>query len=647
MKRIAGLLLLTTLPWLAHAQPTATARIASDNIGIEFIFDNPGTQAYVCDFAMVDVQYNAPGNPRFPAQVEDLYLAPASSGLLVKQPQQQLAALKNLFGDQISAASLVDGVKLSCSPDQSDRVFALVIDNRSACGDTRHILMNYQVDLKVHKISVTSPPTPLARTTDELFVHDQGLATLYSLHRESPRQLAALTIGADGISYLNTLDLPPPPSGLRGFNNMETLLPLIGMTLLDRETLLLAYQPGAKQTTTASNSLSPHSSTRLYLDLISLEPDTGALISSRRTSLKFALLSDPELFVGRSAHTPDRVKLYFASPPINRSSNGLGLLSNTPVDQFTSPHKDVLTQQSVVRVNAQKTASGWQFDAAKLGDNLFFNTDGDSPVLIYNSFAHADDFSTSGATTQTLPAASLGIDNLVIERTGEKGEQALKVWSLPARGAPVVSQTIPAGLCDARLIAIDKRIYTAGELDINAQDAAGKTRLHYLVELGNPDKLINWLAKGPALDIRDASQKTPLMLAVEKNRGDLLAALLRAGARFDLKAPDSAGQLIDPLMHLTINGCDSCIQPLLDRQIPFGTVINPLGKQVPFKQMFCDFRAQDQFAILRMRPPEDTHMPAAFRQRVEETYAAWLASDPPLIRRERMGTALNINCQQP
>jgi|GEM_PF-1796258 len=639
---LMGIVLLKVLSApLAFAQVSATARIGVDGLAVEFVFSNAGSQASQCEFASVDVQYNALGNPVMPAYIGSISLPPGANGLVIPQPEEQLSALRSQYGLTIKAVTISGEVQLDCSQDQSERVALLTIDDRGACNDDRTMLTSYKVDLKLRKIAVTSPPIPLPNKPDEMFAHDQGLPVVYGLHLGSTRQISSYIVNDEGIRYLGTLDLPPAPTGRLNFQRREQVLPFSGAAFLDKSSLLLAYQP-ATSAPDSSDDNKPED-ILLRLDIIELDVDTGKPENVSRKNLKFALMNNADLFFSRSIHTPGIVQLYMASPPINKSMYG-PMLEQTPTDTFESPHKENFHQQFAIRFDASKINGDWGFAVANIG-NLPPVSSTSQPFVRYDMFAHQASFLSSKAKTLPTMATTRRIDNAIIERTVKDNIQKLRVWSVPDAGRPVVSQVTSTNDCDSRLLVVDNRSYSLGEVDQNAQDTSGKTRLHHLTYLGNLQGLRNWLERDPDLNIRDNSEKTPVMIAIEKNRGELLNALLAAGADFYLEAPGIGGRRFDPLSYVVVSACDTCIAPMKEHAIAFDKVVVN-SKEVPFQQYFCGIRGFDQTIKSRILPSPEIldKLSPEIRQRLQDGYDAWLASDPAPIRRSRMQSELDISC---
>jgi hypothetical protein len=623
MKRLlasAGLVLASTY---ALAQPGAVARIAADGISAEFVFSNPGPQPYVCTIAEASIRYT--GGVVRAATVRDVVLGPGAQNIVIKQPEVQIADLRSTFGDAIRAETTNGKVTLppaGCEVDQPSQVFAVAIDNRSSCGDPRSIFKLYALDLKYRTIAVASAPIPQAASPGTVLAHGLGLPVFYGIPEKYPGQLYAWKVDTDTITALNGMALPTPPAAANIVGNADVALRLVSAVMLDRETLLLAYEPGW-----VSSPSGPVA--RLFLDVVTLDGDGGPARIERRW-VDAAMIVNPELFMSRSLHSPGAVTLYLAGTEIARRQNMPSILAPAPTYSFGPPLAVFDAIPQAVRFDASKSGTQWQF-TTRLPDGASYAADGAQ-------------FLTSGALRYPGAMTGLRIDNMLLMRAGNRGTQELQVWSMTAGNAPVLSQSTSPDLCDTRIIAIDNRSYARGEPGLDAQDAEGKTRLHLNVEKGDAAALASLLLKKPKLNVRDNQKNTPLMIAMNKNRGDLFAQLLAAGADFRMWAPDSSGALLDPLQVLLINACDACVEPLRKAGIPMNTITFPDGRTGTTKQMFCALRGQE-LADSARRGGSDVPLPPVMPG--ASVFDPMLEQAAQAARRAKIQALFNFDCKVP
>ena len=67
-------------------------------------------------------------------------------------------------------------------------------------------------------------------------------------------------------------------------------------------------------------------------------------------------------------------------------------------------------------------------------------------------------------------------------------------------------------------------------VDIDAQNEAGQTLLHWAAQQGRLDAVELLLRHGAALDIEDNSGQTPLQVATERGQAEIVALLRQHGA---------------------------------------------------------------------------------------------------------------------
>ncbi|MBD8625757.1 hypothetical protein IFT64_02275 [Oxalobacteraceae sp. CFBP 8753] len=623
MKRLLASAMLLLASALALAQqPTAVARIAADGIGTEFVFNNPAPQAYFCKIADATVRYS--GGVERSANVYDVLLGPGAQNIVVKQSAAQIADLRKELSDGARAESTNGKVTLpiaGCELDWSGKVTAVVIDNRSSCGDARSIVKLYAMDLKNHTITVVSPPVPQATLPGVLIAHGLGLPVFYSIADTYPGQINAWKIDADAIAALKSMAMPAPPTGANETGKPEVSLAMAGAAMLDRATLLLAYAPGLLNT--PSGPLA-----RLYFDVVTLDGDGSPALVTRR-SLDTAMISNPELFMARSLHKPDTVTLYVAGTEVARRQSLAAVLASEPTNTFGVPLAVSDAIPLALQIDASKSSNQWQF-TAKMPQEVNFAAGGEA-------------FLASGAMRDPGATQGLRIGNMVLVQTGKRGAQGLQAWSLAAQGKPVLSQSTAPDLCDARIIGVDSRDYASGEPDLDSQDAAGKTRMHLVVEQGDAQSLAVLLLKKPKLNLRDKQKNTALMIAMNKNRGDLFSRLLTAGADFNMQAPDPGGLLIDPLHAILLYACESCIEPLRKANIPLSTIIFSNGATKSTKLMFCMLSGQDMVISMRREAPPPDNPDASTKPVVDPL----LEQKAQAVRRARMALLLNIDCNSP
>lgn len=609
MKTVIALLL-AAVGTVSLAAPTAVARLAPDGSNVEFLFSNPGTQAYRCAIAEANVRLTGVPGLR-PAQVFNVVLPAGAKDLIVSQPKDQVDVWRALHGGTVTFAEVESAVTLPRAGCELERTsaYVLALDDRALCEDPRRIARLYAVDPKLRTLTPASAPLAIDKAFERILSPATGRPVVYGLSDGAPRRIAAWTAG-ETLNASPDLFLPAAPRGVIRAGGQESLLPVIAMALLDTSSLVIAYQP-------AMLVQGQLLMARAFLDVVEL--DAGGIPAKvTRKTVDYPYVEASELLIARSQHLKDAATLFFTKPSVLRTIFAPQTISaGPPIDTFDPPRRNV-SAPPYARINAVKKAATWEFAAPD--------------VTIGTGFGERQVFLSSGTRIEAAPSSEVRIDDVLVKRIGALKAQGLQAWSLAADVAPVLSQSVPPSFCDVRLLSVDARDASNAAVALNTPDSAGRTRLHYLVEQGNLADVSSWLSRKPLVNVRDSGKYTPLMTAIKSNRGYLVAPLLAAGADFRLPIPDAQGTLRDSVDMLFEYGCDTCITPFLAASIALDKMTLQDGKREDSKKKFCAMRAQDEAILSRVPQPVPDEM--------KQMFAA------PLQRRN-IETALKFDCSKP
>jgi hypothetical protein len=599
----------------AQSQPTASARIADDGVSVEFVFNNPDSQAYVCSAVGVSVRYSAGTNE---ALAVDVRLGPDSQNIVIPQSNESIAELRRIYNrNDLKAEAILGQVVLpptGCEIDRSGKVYALAIDDRTGCSDPRQIMKLFSVNPGLQTLSFASAPIALAAPMDKWLAHSFGQPVFYGLRHQTPRQLTTWRIEESGMQTLGSMALPDAPTGAIVYGGEVRALPLAGWTMLDSETLLAAYVSGM-----VDDPAGPVA--RVFFDVVKLD-NAGIPLESIRHTLNVLAISSAELFVAQSVHRPGTVLLYLSAAPVRHWGNSGNLFDRQPVDLFPAPRDELAFYTQVSRIDGIKQAGQWKFTTKSLP--------------MEDPRVAAKEFVASGAHRPVGLTGSGRIGSLALTRAGSAGGQYIQVWSVPTNTASVLAHSTSPDFCNVLILPIDTRTYASGNADMNRQDAAGKTAVHIAVEKGDKASLEALLRKKPALNIRDKEQHTPLMRALHAGRADLLSLLIKAGADVSLPVPDLSGTMFAIQQSVISKACDECIAPLSTVGVSWKKITLPDGRTGEFKDFLCAQIGQDQAGLARyIPPPPPLPESADMRQ--------WKAEAQ---RRVKISTTLNIDCAQ-